>query len=133
MFVLADSVLVISDNLVNIGNRYYVEATATIKHKDQSESAKGYAREAETKKGMDEAQITGAASSYARKYALNGLFLIDDQDSKDPDMGDNRNNSINKTKSAKKYLHDGKEYTEDQLLKSGWTKQQINQLKPAGK
>jgi hypothetical protein len=56
----------------------------------------GFAREAETKKGMDESQITGAASSYARKYALNGLFAIDD--TKDADFSNKHNNNSSVTK-----------------------------------
>ena len=79
--------LIIGDNIENIGNRNYVRATATIYHIDQSTSATAYACEAENKKGMDSSQITGATSSYARKYALNGLFLIDD--TKDADTMDN--------------------------------------------
>ena len=79
------------DNMVEVGGRCYVEATAELidytgEPVDGSwptEEATGYAREEETKKGMDAAQITGAASSYARKYALNGLFCLDDV--KDPD------------------------------------------------
>lgn len=71
--------LIISDDIVMIGNRIYVKATATIKNeKGECETATGWAREEETKKGMDGSQITGASSSYARKYALNGLFAIDD-------------------------------------------------------
>lgn len=76
--------LVVSDELVNIGNdtnqRFYIKATATLIDIEDGEKIENvaYAREEETKKGMDGSQITGAASSYARKYALNGLFLIDD-------------------------------------------------------
>lgn len=70
--------LTISDEIVFIGNRFYVKATATLRGKAGEISAVGLAREADAKKGMDESQITGAASSYARKYALNGLFAIDD-------------------------------------------------------
>lgn len=68
----------LTDEIVLIGQRYYVRATATLTGKDTNVSVTGYAREAETKKGWDESQITGAASSYARKYALNGLFALDD-------------------------------------------------------
>lgn len=75
--------LTLSDEMVNMGNRFYIKTTARFSNKDKILKVTAYAREAETKKGMDEAQITGAASSYARKYALNGLFLIDD--CKDPD------------------------------------------------
>ena len=71
--------LIISDDIVMIGNRIYVKATSTIKNeKGECETTTGWAREEETKKGMDGSQITGASSSYARKYALNGLFAIDD-------------------------------------------------------
>lgn len=71
--------LIITDDVVLIGNRIYVKATATIKNeKGECETTNGWAREEETKKGMDGCQITGASSSYARKYALNGLFAIDD-------------------------------------------------------
>lgn len=71
--------LTITDDIVMVGNRIYVKATATIKNeKGECETTTGWAREEETKKGMDGSQITGASSSYARKYALNGLFSIDD-------------------------------------------------------
>lgn len=71
--------LTITDDIVMVGNRIYVKATATIKNeKGEVETSTGWAREEETKKGMDASQITGASSSYARKYALNGLLAIDD-------------------------------------------------------
>ncbi len=71
--------LIITDDIVMVGNRIYVKATATLKNeKGEVEDATGWAREEESKKGMDASQITGASSSYARKYALNGLFAIDD-------------------------------------------------------
>lgn len=71
--------LTITDDIVMVGNRIYVKATATIKNeKGECETTTGWAREEETKRGMDSSQITGASSSYARKYALNGLFAIDD-------------------------------------------------------
>lgn len=80
-------VLTISDEIANIGERYYIRAAATITDAegDESYTNVAYAREEETKKGMDGAQITGTASSYARKYALNGLFLIDDTKDADTD------------------------------------------------
>lgn len=79
-----------TDELLQIGERYYIKATAILIDEDGSViSNTGYAREEETKKGMDGSQITGASSSYARKYALNGLFLIDDQkDSDTTNKGD---------------------------------------------
>lgn len=70
--------LTITDEPVEVGGRVYIKATATVTDGSETATVSGYAREAETKKGMDESQITGTASSYARKYALNGLFLIDD-------------------------------------------------------
>ena len=75
-----DVCLSISDEIVNIGNRFYIKATVSLFGSDGKEIAKtsAFAREADTKKGQDESQITGAASSYARKYALNGMFCIDD-------------------------------------------------------
>lgn len=68
----------LSDDLIMIGDRYYIRATATLTAGEATYHTTAYAREEESKKGMDGAQITGAASSYARKYALNGLFAIDD-------------------------------------------------------
>jgi len=73
-----NALLTINDEVVAHGARVYVQATATITVGDKSVSAKGFAREAEIKKGMDDGQTTGTASSYAGKYALGNLFLIDD-------------------------------------------------------
>lgn len=80
-------VLTITDGLEQIGERYYIRAAATITDAegDESYTNVAYAREEETKKGMDGSQITGTASSYARKYALNGLFCIDDTKDADTD------------------------------------------------
>lgn len=89
--VLAEygAAVLLSDEIVQMGTRWYVKATATLKTKEEgSISVTAFAREAENRKGMDESQITGSASSYARKYALNGLFGIDD--TKDADTMDNR-------------------------------------------
>lgn len=77
--------MTLTDDIVNIGDRYYVKATATISNGTESETVTAYAREDDTKKGNDSAQITGACSSYARKYALNGLYLIDDTKDADTD------------------------------------------------
>lgn len=87
--LLDGAVLLLSDEIVAVADRVYVKATATMKEGDLSVSVTGWAREALTKKGMDDSQITGTASSYARKYALNGLFAIDD--TKDADTMDNTN------------------------------------------
>ena len=74
------AIIVLSDELTNIEQRYYIKATARIIDIETGEQIENssYAREDENKKGMDLSQITGASSSYARKYALNGLFCIDD-------------------------------------------------------
>ena len=79
--------LILFDDMVAIGNRYYLKATARLFDNENNESieASAFAREPEQKKGMDESQITGTASSYARKYALNGLFLLDDTKDADTD------------------------------------------------
>ena len=80
-------ILLLSDEIVAMGDRIYVKATATIKdcNSDTEISVSAFARESLEKKGMDESQITGTASSYARKYALNGLFLLDDTKDADSD------------------------------------------------
>ena len=77
----------LTDDIVLVGDRYYVKATATLFDfdSDKTHEVNAYAREDETKKGMDGSQITGSSSSYARKYALNGLFQIDDTKDADSD------------------------------------------------
>ena len=81
--------LTITDEIILIGDRYYVKATAEITNGTEVVMTSALAREEESKKGMDSAQITGATSSYARKYALNGLFCIDDtKDSDYNNQGD---------------------------------------------
>lgn len=79
--------LILSDELVNIGERYYIKSTATLIDTEEEKQVQNtaYAREELEKKGMDGSQITGTASSYARKYALNGLFNIDDTKDADTD------------------------------------------------
>jgi hypothetical protein len=90
--------VILNDEMVEVGGRIYVKATATLTTKDGEISATAYAREAERKKGMDDAQITGAASSYSRKYALNGLFAIDDTQDADAtnDHGKNDKQAVRK-------------------------------------
>lgn len=78
--------LIINDEPVLIGERFYIKATVTLTDGENSVSAVAYAREDETKKGMDGCQITGACSSYARKYALNALLMIDDNKDSDDDQ-----------------------------------------------
>lgn len=80
-----DATLNICDFVEEVGGRVYVKAIAILTTKDTEIRSTAYAREAELKKGMDDSQITGTASSYARKYALNGLFLIDDSKDSDTD------------------------------------------------
>ena len=78
----------VSDEIVLIGDRYYVKATVTVTDGETSHNVSALARESLTKKGMDDAQVTGSTSSYARKYALNGMYNIDD--SKDADTNEYR-------------------------------------------
>lgn len=87
--------LLIDDEIVQIGERYYVKATAKITDGREIVSATAYAREPDAKKGMDESQITGATSSYARKYALNALLCIDD--TKDADTMDSSKKPVQQT------------------------------------
>ena len=93
------TVLTINDEIVFIGNRFYVKATAVLADCENENSFihnTAFAREDDSKKGMDGSQITGAASSYARKYALNGLFAIDD--TKDADTDENAKQQGNSTR-----------------------------------
>lgn len=80
--------LIVTDKVVTVGQSNYVKSTAILSDGDKSVEATAYAREELVKKGMDTAQITGSTSSYARKYALSGLFAIDDS-AQDPDSKDN--------------------------------------------
>lgn len=94
--------LLLGDEIIAIENRIYVKATAAIMNEDNQQIAgvTAWAREEEMKKGMDAAQITGSASSYARKYALNGLFAIDD--TKDADATNTHQDEI--TEEERMYL-----------------------------
>ena len=76
--VLNGLVVTVEDDVIMVGDRVYIKSTATLTDGENSITNSAFARESLTKKGMDDSQITGTASSYARKYALNGLFLIDD-------------------------------------------------------
>lgn len=92
-----ETVLIISDEIVSSGGKNYIKATATLSNADgEKVQVCGWAREADTKKGMDDSQITGATSSYARKYALNGLFLIDD--TKDADTNEQKKEADERAK-----------------------------------
>ena len=111
-------VLTLSDDIIQVGERYYIKATASIKdaESDGYMDITAMARESLDKKGMDESQITGTASSYARKYALNGLFLLDD--TKDADSDEYHNQT-------KKDEPSEKEQKEVESIK----KQKISELK----
>lgn len=92
--------IILTDRVNEIGGRIYVESTASLFNGELEYNATGYAREEETKKGMDGSQITGAASSYARKYALNGLFAIDDTKDSDStnDHGKSQESKVSQAK-----------------------------------
>lgn len=94
-------VLTLSDEIVQVGERYYIKATVTILdvESEKNITASAFARESLDKKGMDECQVTGTASSYARKYALNGMFLLDD--TKDADSDEYHEQTNKPTKATK--------------------------------
>jgi len=127
-------ILTIRDEIVEVGGRVYVEATATLKDLDNSttEFSTAYAREPESKKGMDESQITGAASSYARKYALNGLFCIDD--TKDADTQKPPEKDKGDFKTIIKYLSECKSIEQvnklaSDIAKVEWSQDETLKLK----
>ena len=129
-------VLTIYDEIVLVGERYYVEATATIIEISTGNKhfVKAKAREPLTKKGMDEPQITGTASSYSRKYALNGLFAIDD--TKDADTNEYKakqkiGNEISKIEDEKKKLEDEKKKLEDEKVKATAELEKLKEEKEA--
>lgn len=111
-----EATLVLTDEPVLIGDWHYIKAVAIFKAKDEEPQViTAYARESESKKGMDASQITGTASSYARKYALNGLFLIDDN--KDPDTNsyhDQTNNRKANKPQDKRQQPKARQQTSDQ-------------------
>ena len=76
--LLGMALLTMDDDMVQIGDRYYIKATVTLSHEGKAVTARGYAREADQQKGMGAGQLSCSTSSYARKIALNGLFMIDD-------------------------------------------------------
>lgn len=110
-------ILTLSDEIVQVGERYYIKATANLSKEGCSDvSVTAYAREALEKKGMDDSQITGTASSYARKYALNGLFCIDD--TKDADTDE----YVKKTKAGAKGDTSDKEAWREKVIEAAKTK-----------
>lgn len=113
------TVITLSDEIELLGNRYYVKATATLTDVESKESVSNsaFAREDETRKKMDGSQLTGSASSYARKYALNGLLAIDDtrdsdylnnsaQSLSEPQRGTQNNNNIPQNGNTEKYRNE---------------------------
>lgn len=89
--------IVLTDTIEQVGDRFYIKTTATFMDGADIICNTAYARESDDRKGMDESQITGTASSYARKYALNGLLLIDD--TKDADSDENHNEAVGRSRS----------------------------------
>lgn len=116
--------VIISDDIVEVGGRVYVKATASLVSDSDRVETTGFAREAETRKGMDDSQITGSASSYARKYALNGLFAIDDTKDADATNEHNDNPTIKIDQKVKKAVFDQSlsclENGDDSGLKQIW-------------
>lgn len=108
-------ILLITDELVLIGERYYIKATAKLTDGENSIESVGLAREPDNKKGMDSSQLTGSTSSYARKYALNGLLAIDD--TKDADDTNKHGEDDNKPKTSK-----SDKVTTQQLIDMGKSK-----------
>lgn len=111
--------LTITDEIKEIGGRVYVVATATVSDGTDTLQVSAFAREPENKKGMDESQITGATSSYARKYALNGLYAIDDNKDADTDEHKQQQENAPKKQQAQKQQQkqqqQAKEPTEQEL------------------
>ncbi|EIC5148332.1 ERF family protein [Salmonella enterica] len=104
----------ITDEVVLIGNRFYVKSTVTLTDGESSISNAAFAREEETKKGADGSQITGSASSYARKYALNGMYNIDDAKDADTDEHKQQQNAA----PAKKAKPASSSHYPEQVLKA---------------
>ena len=120
-------IVTITDTLELVGDRYYIKATASIIKNEETISVDGWARESLDKKGMDTSQITGSTSSYARKYAMNGLFAIDDV--ADADSMDNRYTITEEQKVRYQELlsskiYDGKRRQTDKWGKEMTTKEQ---------
>lgn len=100
-------VVIVNDEIEQVDNRFYVKATVSLVDVESGEiiASSAYAREEESKKGMDGSQVTGASSSYARKYALNGLFAIDDtKDSDATNQHDKKQNTANQQSIIKQQI-----------------------------
>lgn len=114
--------LTITDEIKEIGGRVYVVATAIVSDGTDTLQVSAFAREPENKKGMDESQITGATSSYARKYALNGLYAIDDN--KDADTDEHKQQQDN----APKKQQAQKQQQKQQQQEQGFTEKELHDL-----
>jgi len=116
--------LTMSDDIIMVGNRIYVKATAVITNSSgEKQEVTAFAREEETKKGMDGSQVTGASSSYARKYALNGLFCIDDnKDSDTTNMGNSEQKKEDDSNLINQAIEEAKASTSREELTSVWNK-----------
>lgn len=115
--------LTITDEIKEIGGRVYVVATATVSDGTDTLQVSAFAREPENKKGMDESQITGATSSYARKYALNGLYAIDDNKDADTDEHKQQQDNAPKKQQAQK-----QQQKQQQQQEQGFTEQELHEL-----
>lgn len=117
--------VVISDDILEVGGRIYVKATAALVSDSERIETTGFARESETRKGMDDSQITGSASSYARKYALNGLFAIDDTKDADATNNHDENQAVKIDAKTKKEVFEQSlsclENGDDNGLKEIWS------------
>lgn len=118
--------LTITDEIKEIGGRVYVVATATVSDGTDELKVSAFAREPENKKGMDESQITGATSSYARKYALNGLYAIDDN--KDADTDEHKQQQENAPKKQQAQKQQQKQQAQQQQQEKGFTEQELHEL-----
>lgn len=124
--------ITVQDEVVVLGNRFYIKATAILTDGKERYEATGWAREAESKKGMDESQITGATASYAGKYALGNLFALDD--TKDQDALNNHSDdwadSIRGCKTVSEltelYNQNKDQVDNDQRLKKLFAQQKVN-------
>ena len=116
--------LTITDEIKEVGGRIYVVATATVSDGTDELKVSAFAREPENKKGMDESQITGATSSYARKYALNGLYAIDDN--KDADTDEHKQQQENAPKKQQGQKQQAQKQQQQQ--EKGFTEQELHEL-----
>lgn len=116
-------ILTLTDEPLLVGERYYIKASATLTDGEQTITVNGFAREALNRKGQDDSQITGTASSYARKYALNGLYLIDD--SKDADTNEFKQEKDNRSKAQQNNQQQQQNNQQQQQNDFGKNKQEV--------